>query len=675
MNLLRAVFFVLAVASGNVFAVATCSQTSMTCADATPCKTISGVQVCLSGVVLPPGAITNGQSCWAWNGSYTCVDPNATIDTCAAQKANPSCAVANTNCVNMVGGTCALTEDVYQCGPTIDPALCSNPTSACQDIASGTPSCITVGQYTVCQPAAVTKPVGSLLSAQNCWKDQITYSCIDPGVLVNTCATQTAANSGCAQTGVTCLKSVTVNGVAKCILNERTYGCGAYAQANCQLGTGPTCADATPSKIIGGGLYEIALTGTVPPAGAVLSPSSCWVQTSTFTCLNTSNPTNTCGTLQSDPNCMLQPGSTCLSKDAAGNCLTWQQTYVCTTQPAQNVQQQNCQATQFCAPSGQCFTVGGAQHHDMAQAASIVELLRQAGNYMDPATMRFFKGGDNTCENKLWGLGFGNCCEIKAGGQNNYQAMATSAVVNFASNYVYDMLGVSGTSSSFTGAALGSAYDFAKNYISNGSMTMSFSYMGFGVTTATTAAASSTTTTLGTIGLSNGTTLTFTFDPYSLAISLAIMYIQSQLACTDAERMLQMRRGQNLCVYVGNWCSNSFLGACLTVTEAYCCYNSKLARIINEQGLPQIGRNFGTAQAMDCKGFTVDELKKLDFSRIDMTEFIKDMTSRVNAPGGAVQKMQTKVQQMQQNNNPVNSSASMNTPGNYNGGWQPVSPP
>ena len=87
-----------------------------------------------------------------------------------------------------------------------------------------------------------------------------------------------------------------------------------------------------------------------------------------------------------------------------------------------------------------------------------------------------------------------------------------------------------------------------------------------------------------------------------------------------------MKEGAGLCHRVGSWCSSCLrvLGSCVSCIEettSKCCFNSKLARIINEQGRTQLGRGWGDVRSPDCGGFTVAELQSLDFGAMDLTEF------------------------------------------------------
>jgi conjugal transfer mating pair stabilization protein TraN len=124
----------------------------------------------------------------------------------------------------------------------------------------------------------------------------------------------------------------------------------------------------------------------------------------------------------------------------------------------------------------------------------------------------------------------------------------------------------------------------------------------------------------------------FYFDPYSFALAVAIQVVMELKSCEPEEQQLGMHRGANLCHFVGSYCSKKVFGACLETTEAYCCYNSVLAKIINEQGKPQIGKGWGTPESPSCGGFTVEEFQKIDFSALDLSEFVDDIMNATVLP-------------------------------------------
>ena len=138
-------------------------------------------------------------------------------------------------------------------------------------------------------------------------------------------------------------------------------------------------------------------------------------------------------------------------------------------------------------------------------------------------------------------------------------------------------------------------------------------------------------------------TVVVAFDPWSAVIAVAIYVVTQALQCDQAENLLAMRRGQNLCVQVGSYCSSKFLGACITQKQAHCCFNSRLARIVNQQGRAQLGRGYGDPKSPDCSGITVDELQRLDFSRMDLSEFYAEIVAKVPDVPGLTSKIQSRV--------------------------------
>jgi len=95
--------------------------------------------------------------------------------------------------------------------------------------------------------------------------------------------------------------------------------------------------------------------------------------------------------------------------------------------------------------------------------------------------------------------------------------------------------------------------------------------------------------------------------------------------CGEGERDLQKAKDAGACHYVGIKCVADFLGVCLQEKRFYCCFNSKLARIVQEQGRPQLGISWGDPDNPRCRGFSPEEFQRLDFSRMDLSEFYGDI--------------------------------------------------
>ena len=107
-----------------------------------------------------------------------------------------------------------------------------------------------------------------------------------------------------------------------------------------------------------------------------------------------------------------------------------------------------------------------------------------------------------------------------------------------------------------------------------------------------------------------------TFNPYVFAAELALQYLMSLTQCSQDENIFQMHKGANLTVFVSEECSKKVLFSCVERKQHYCSFNSVLAKIINTQGKTQMNMNVS-----DCSGLTPDQVSKLDFTKIDFSEF------------------------------------------------------
>ncbi|WP_272682428.1 conjugal transfer protein TraN [Providencia sp. PROV120] len=103
--------------------------------------------------------------------------------------------------------------------------------------------------------------------------------------------------------------------------------------------------------------------------------------------------------------------------------------------------------------------------------------------------------------------------------------------------------------------------------------------------------------------------------------------------CDSEEKALGKAKQRKLSVYVGSYCSNKVLGVCLQKKEAYCVFDSKLAKIVQEQGRGwQLGIGFGSAKHSDCRGITIDELQAIEFDRLNFADFYADLEAGTDIP-------------------------------------------
>lgn len=550
---------------------ATCQKTGTTCVDSTPCKTISGIQVCLAGAALPPGAVAISQTCWQYQDTYNCVKPDA----------------------------------VNYCQPLINAApACWQTSSVCSqmDVTFST-GCMQYTQSYQCNSSSMpTAPTNTVQLAD-------TYTLVSTGYDTSTCP---SASSG-----------------------------------NCSIASS-TCTSTTPSPPLPPGIS--------PTAAA---PDGCYQQTNTYACTD-GTTTSDCGQYSTNPNCSPQ-SSNCVNTLPNGSCAVNQQTYSCMTSPATTTTTADCSGTAFCQ-GGNCFNTGHPNDTAFATATALMEAGRQGGVYNQNGVI--FSGEADSCRIRLFGLA--NCCKTSGGGSgytnNAVMGLALNVggeALSAGSRYTYDALYNNSPQMlqngfrALTGAAGNTLSSFTPSI---GLYGVSVSYTGFavggaagGVTTTTVAPSlfSSLTTaynsaTMSTTLGASGTTMgnfTVSFNPYAFAAVVVIAVIEDLTSCNNDEQMLGLKQGQNLCTYVGTYCSQSLnllVGSiCIENTNSYCCYNSLLAKIIEEQGRAQIGKGYGSAQSPDCSGLTTAQFQQIDFSKIDLSQFTAQIMASVTGPNQA----------------------------------------
>lgn len=118
-------------------------------------------------------------------------------------------------------------------------------------------------------------------------------------------------------------------------------------------------------------------------------------------------------------------------------------------------------------------------------------------------------------------------------------------------------------------------------------------------------------------------------NPATIAWAVAIYLIMDYLmqACDTLSMETSMAADSGFCHELGTYCKTKWLGQCVQKAKSYCCFNSKMARIIHEQGRAQLKNfdGFGDTKEPDCRGFSPEEFQALDFSQIDMTEYYNDL--------------------------------------------------
>jgi conjugal transfer mating pair stabilization protein TraN len=102
--------------------------------------------------------------------------------------------------------------------------------------------------------------------------------------------------------------------------------------------------------------------------------------------------------------------------------------------------------------------------------------------------------------------------------------------------------------------------------------------------------------------------------------------------CSREDRDVDKRDDAGLCNYIGTYCSDKVLGVCVTRKQSYCCYGSKLVRILNDEGKAQLGMQWGKPKNPDCEGFLIAQFQQLDLSRMDFREVYAEFVDAAKLP-------------------------------------------
>lgn len=649
-----------------------CTLKSRVCVDSVQPKSISGLNVYFSDV-----GITDG--CWQWRSTYDCVDPGApsVVNYCSPLENTPDCAITSSVCAeySAVNGTCNTYTNTYRCGnpvssasnavvlgqsytlslDTIDQSPCktySDNTSCtlASEICTDGPATKVIfanGLTRLATPPEITTGISpdGIVKYQACWNWKRDYTCL-VGNYKNYCQPLVAA--GCVESSPAVCRNTGWDG--SCLEYDRTYNCGTKVDPppsnvihldstytiigetapttctdpatnpNC-VKAGEVCVDGPSTKVVMvDGSTRLATTTEiatgVSPDGAVVS-KACWKTDTTYTCATTPR-VSTCEPLQTDTACS-QTGTSCVDYLPGGQCGVLQHIYKCKTGSERVENVTDCSLQQFCS-DGKCFDTGYQPDADFGKSVAYMEAIRQAAQY------NIFKGEAGHCT----GNPLENCCKAKGGGgggSNNAiaNALGTAAlkagaetIYVYGSKYIFE--GLMNTGSTML-------MEYAMSAMASGILSTTSTFSVWGATFSVSASSG-----IAFVG----------FDPWSLAISAAIYIIMDMMKCEQSEQILGMRRGQGLCHHVGTWCSSKALGSCLKKKEGWCCFPSKLGRIVNQQGRAQIGKSWGTPQSPDCSGFTLEELEKLRFDQMDLSEFIADIQAQVKSNSFAVERLDAK---------------------------------
>jgi hypothetical protein len=105
-------------------------------------------------------------------------------------------------------------------------------------------------------------------------------------------------------------------------------------------------------------------------------------------------------------------------------------------------------------------------------------------------------------------------------------------------------------------------------------------------------------------------------------------------SCDEESKQLAKLRREGKCIQLGTYCAEkaSLLKTCLRKKTVFCCFGNKFAKLLQEQGKRQLGQNFGSPEQPNCRGFSAEELSRIDFSQLDLAEIVSDVMDNFRPP-------------------------------------------
>ena len=237
-----------------------------------------------------------------------------------------------------------------------------------------------------------------------------------------------------------------------------------------------------------------------------------------------------------------------------------------------------------------------------------------------------FNGKEMECEESSFMNGFHDCCDAdqdmveEMGDQMRLLSNTLSVLNNLKT--AYD-----------AGAAAAGAFEMLSSSMgsvesSEAAVTAATQIYGETATEAASAAIAEGGT--ATTAATNGVTMAM-INPTTIVIAVVVYLVMEWLmqSCSPDDMLTAAYNELGLCHRTGKRCTAHFLGSCSQWVRVFCCFNSKLARIIHEQGRPQLRSFTGDWEVDTCRGFTPEEFQMLDFSKLDLSEYYADIQTRV----------------------------------------------
>jgi len=628
------------------------------------CQVISSI--CVEG---PETRAISGMSfyrdCWNYQDTFQCIDEPG-FDYCAAIDRTQGCQRISQS----LSADRKVYTNTYTCGSQIyntNNIIVLNDTytivgeyerrDACQSL-SNNPSCRLANR--ICVEGAATRVINGLNVYRDCWAWNEQYTCqtVNP---VNYC-TPLIVSGNCELTESTCATTSPLDGM--CIAYEDKYDCREkknlpLPQNVTHLNTGYSivkdelvdeCESKERSPYCQRANDYCAEGPEVRNIDGLDVYKECWRWEREYVCLQDEVESD-CAGLENNPDCS-ESDRKCVIELEDGRCSVMDREFKCLTGTPVVQTITNCGSRRFCI-NGSCYDTGYPPDTDFGRVIAMMEMVNEF-------SYGLFKGDAHDCASeKLWGLK--NCCKTNsamAGATDNSMMnqvmnIAGETVSYLGSRYLYSGSSAVGgqylnwITSTFTtpsslwigqapmgsvvqGGILPLIYNYATTGVLSGSFSAFGMTFGFGVDGAMVVQAAADAG-WGTVvaeigGGASAGGLSIAICIPCIIVLVIIMIIMTLLECDEEEFILGAKRSQGLCHKVGSWCEDKgIFGECIERREGWCCFTSKLARIVQQQGRAQIGKSWGNPKHPDCSGFINEEFLRINFDQIDLSEFIGDI--------------------------------------------------
>ena len=397
-------------------------------------------------------------------------------------------------------------------------------------------------------------------------------------------------------------------------------------------------------------------------------PMDCWTDAQgQVQCPNNDGGYDNCKELEDNPNCGFLREACLEGAERDGICFVKEQTWDCGTLHSIPVlkreQSIKCAGPVRCM-GADCVDPNSEQSADLAKAVAALEAAQMMATDMqcDPGgNCVVFNGERNECKRAVGGIV--NCCKTPEGvSLGNYLtlifalAKLDSAIMGMnkggairgswealrqplTSTWTAVKEPFSSVANSLTGATTEAATDaaaqgvleltkqevlsktvtWAAQTFGEGAVNVLFSGLNGGAAISNGTVSSALQLGRGQAWL--GSVMAWAMYAYTI-YTVAMILIKIIWTCEKKEFELGAKRELKACHNVGGYCKSKVLGWCIEKRDTYCCFNTPLARILNEQIRPQLGRGWGSPKNPDCKGINVQDFSRVDWSRVNLDEWL-----------------------------------------------------